>query len=253
MNWRTIVLWLVLVAAFISFYQYFAVRDPGAPPPAFGWLPVLMVVFFFLFFAVLVLRQRSANRALVEGGSLLSAGRPSEALAKYELARRLMPRAPIVRHNLALANLYLWRVDNAVALLEGASSASRWGGQDTRALSLPVLALAQALLGKAEQTAQTLQRLDDRAQSTHFALLAQCILACRAGDWAKAEELLQRREVYQFGGFFRALSEVLASWAAQSLRGEKLRFNRVALYNEAGPDPVRKVWPQLADFAEKAV
>ncbi|MFT3842658.1 MAG: hypothetical protein QM723_37050 [Myxococcaceae bacterium] len=238
---------------FVVSYQFFAHRDGEAPRSP--WLAMVFIggvfIVFFVFFAV---RGRGTNRLSIEGSSLLSSGRSYQALEKFQLALKAAPRSTVIRHNIAIANLHLWRVNEAAESLRvSANHAGQLGLQDIRAISRPMLALAEALQGRRDLSEQTLKALDPATSANSpYALLAQCVTACRTGNWATAEAMVNRPEVYQFGGFFRAVSEVLGAWAAYQLRGENLRFNRVALYSEAGPDALRKVWPELADFAERS-
>jgi len=258
MSARTIGLWVVLIVLFTAFYQFFA-RAPGSAPPvepglSLTWMPMMFVVFFVVFFGFFAIRGRGANKLGIEGNSLLSAGRAYQALEKFQQALKVAPKSTVLRHNIGLANLYLWRVKEASeSLRTSATSSGRLGLQDIRPVSRPILALSEALLDRCDLARQTLNSLEPATSANSpYALLAECVIACRGGNWAQAEAFANRPEVYHFGGFFRALCEALAAWAAQNLRGEKLKFNRVALYAEAGPDALRKIWPALADFAEQS-
>ncbi len=192
------------------------------------------------FVALVVARTLAANKANIEGTVLLAEGKAAAALEQYERASRLAPQSPIARLNLATALVCLWRFDEANALLgQGAPIPE----------AAPVVAFAAAMAGRKEVAILTLKKLG--APASPHASLAECVLACRAGDWASAEKLLGRPELAGLAGFFRAVAEALRAWTASKLGREPVPFERTALSGDAGPGAVRRAWPELADFTEK--
>jgi hypothetical protein len=142
---------VTLVVLFVVFYTLSSAR--GAAESLNGmrtFLPFLLPIVFLVLFVVFFRRGRRGVRFNTEGISLLAEGRPSAALESFEKARPLLTsgQGALIDHNVAVAHLALWRLDEADRFLQSA----RKGGQlvgDFAALALPKLALISAIRGRA--------------------------------------------------------------------------------------------------------
>lgn len=74
----------------------------------------------------------------------------------------------------------------------------------------------------------------------------------RAGNDAEAADLLRRRETRMLGGPARALADALYSWSLDRQGHPPRPIDRVTLFGEASTDALRRVWPELADFVDRA-
>ena len=82
--------------------------------------------------------------------------------------------------------------------------------------------------------------------------LAEAILLIRAGDAMGARAKLGRFEVKHMAGTIGALARTLDALCIERLTGELRHVDRVALFGESGPDELRKAWPELIAFVERA-
>jgi len=252
-------LWVVLIVLFVAFYQFFSVTDanPGAGPTAannrlgnFGILAIAVPVSLAAFSFVL-LRVRKGQRLNNEGVALMSQGRIAAALEKFKTAEAVLKSNPLIPYNCGGAQLSMWRLADAVRDYERAGK-SRFS-RNLQHLIAPQLALANALQGKGAASARWLnEALKLANEAAPGAILAQAVMACRAGRFQDASPLLDRHELRSLGGMQRGLSDALRAWCAEQLAGERRYVDRVAVFGEAGPDALRQAWPELAEFLERA-
>lgn len=255
---KTIALWAVLVVLFVAFYQYFSTTEHGEPrssrEPEAIWASVVPVAAVVVVVGVLfvVFRRTAKRNALsVEAVGLMNQGRYSQALEKFEEFRRKAPKHPLSPYNVAVANLALWRVEEAAKDFDAADALAKQA-PDLKEAVPPFAALASGLLGKPEVAKQWLARLDPQKGDRPLALLAEGLLACRAGDHAGARATLTRFEVKQLGGFHAALASAVSALCLERISGELRPVDKVALFGETGPERLSALWPKLAEFVAKA-
>src|SRR5690349_7370428 len=106
--WKTIVLWVVLVVFFITFYRAFSNGHEGLNLSNLGLAPWAIVAVFFAGFMLWVRRLRRINLLSQEGAELLNRGRCAEALAKFEEFRS-KSKSAIGPYNVGVARLWLWQ------------------------------------------------------------------------------------------------------------------------------------------------
>ncbi len=262
---RTILLWFLLVVVFLAFFNWFNTprEDVGSPELAHAvdrpsllwevlgsWLPVVLVAGGL--FAFFVWRARRTNQRNTDGITLLQKGRFLDALKAFEAVRDRNQRAGVGWYNAGIALLGLWRVVDADASFATAAAKDMrlW---DFRTLLAPQRALTAALLDRRTDVADRLVEcaslaVADSAQAT----LAKAVLAAREGRWPDARAELQRYEVKMLSGPTRGLADALTAWAAEQLTGQLRHVDKVALFGETGPDGLKKVWPELVGFVDRA-
>lgn len=257
-SYKTIALWIGLILLFVAFYQYFGATQPhwarNAREPEPVWVTAVPVGAMVVVFGVLfvVFRRTAKRNALsVEAVGLMNQGRYSEALAKFEEFRRQSPKHPLSPYNVGVANLALWRVEEAAKDFDAADALAKQQPYLKEAIP-PFAAVASALLGKPELAKQWLSRLDPKKGDRPLALLAEGLLACRAGDDAGARATLTRFEVKQLGGFHAALAIAVSAFCLERQSGELKPVDKVALFGETGPERLKALWPELAEFVAKA-
>lgn len=250
---RRLVVWLVLVALFLGAYVL-ASRLPEDLRVRFvtSWFPFAMFAVFLAVFVLFLSWARAANRLSVEGNSFLSQGRFVDAIAMFERAAKLARRSNVIPYYRGIALMCLWRVEEADRSF-AESAAQRVVAADLTKLLYPSRSLSAALLGR---EADARARLGDAervgAGTTAEALLARAVMAVRAQRWDEAQGLLQRYEVKLLGGPTRGLADALYAWCVEQLTGDLRPVDRVGLLGETGPEALRKLWPELWAFVERA-
>jgi tetratricopeptide (TPR) repeat protein len=239
---------LSFIAIFVGAFAVVAL-EPGL---ARSWaFPAVVggITFVFVF-----LRMRRANADSVEGIALLNQGRFIDAVAAFEKGLARSPRSHIFLFNKGVALMSLWRTADAEAAFDRAASmrVSNFSFNLERML-VPQRALAAALLGRVDAARTHLARaealqLGRSAQLT----ITNAVLAFRANDLTQARALLGAYEVKLLGGPTRGLADALTAWCVSRLGGPQRPIDKVALYGEAGPDALRKVWPELVEFVSQA-
>jgi tetratricopeptide (TPR) repeat protein len=250
---RRLLLWLVLVGFFLVAYVL-AGKLPEALRVRFvtSWFPFAMFALFFAVFVLFFSWARAANRLSVEGNSLLAQGRFVEAIAMFERAAKLARRSNVLPYYRGVALLCLWRVAEAEASFAEAAS-QRLATADLTKLLFPSRSLTAALLGKDDLARERLAEAERiGAGATAEALLARAVLAVRARRWSDARELLQRYEVKLLGGPMRGLADALYAWCVEQSSGELRPVDRVGLFGEAGPESLKRLWPDFTDFVARA-
>lgn len=224
---------------------------------ALGLLNILLglAVFVVGMGATLALTIRvnaAGGHANNRGITLLSEGRLTEAIVSFELARRsLGPMSPLPPYNIALANLWLWKLDESRHGLESASKAMLGG--PLRQMAVPPLLLIAAVQNDApraaalEQEVKTLQL--DRAP---VVAIARAAFFARAGAWKRVLDTLTLERTRPLGGPARALADAIRSWATAELGGVRPAVDAVGVFGETGPTALAKWWPELARFIESA-
>lgn len=257
---RTIVLWLVLVAAFFGFYRFFAAHPPAEPMPetddATLWRGIatqfLPLIVLFTIFVVVMRRSRKKNALANEGVGLMSQGRYAEALEKFEQYRRANPKEAAGAFNAGVAKLSLWKLESAA---EDLKAAEQLGGHKLATLVtlLPEhLALTLALLSDEPGARRSLAALPAGKGDAGRIALAEAILLARSGNSSEARRLLGSFEAKQLGGSVGALARTVDAMCVESLTGELRHVDRIALFGETGPQELRKAWPEIVAFVERA-
>lgn len=250
---RRFVLWLALVSLFgVAFVV--ATRLPEDLRVRFvtSWFPFASFAVFLSVFVLLFSWARAANRLSVEGNSLLSQGRFVEAIAMFERAAKLARRSNVIPYYRGVALMCLWRLDEAEQSFAEAA-AQRFVAADLTKLLYPSRSLAAALNGRTDEARARIAEAERLgAGNTAEVTLARAVLHARAGEWAAARGLLQRYEVKLLGGPMRGLADALYAWCVERLTGELRAVDRVGLQGEAGPDGLKKVWPELVAFVDLA-
>ncbi len=215
------------------------------------WFPLIVgLVTFVLIF----LNQRRANADSLTGITLLNQGRFSEAVQAFELGIKRHPRSHVFIFNRGIALASLWRTAEAdVAFEKAAGMRVANLTFNLERMVLPQRALSAALLGKQERSNQLIADAEKLGltRSAHLTI-SKAVNAMRANELDHAKELLAAYEVKLLGGPVRGLADALTAWCAAQRTGQVRPIDKVALFGEAGPDALRKVWPELTAFVESA-
>ena len=220
-------LWCFVSLALTAIYNY--------DVPVYIVLPIVVAISAYVGWQWWRANQNNA------GVLLLRSGRTVAGLKKFEAADA-NGHSAVYAFNIALAELYLLRLDRSKAAFD---RARRRGIPTHLRLHYEAnyaLCCALSVSSPAALPAKLLARQDPDA------LLAQGVTLARTGAWASAEQVLLRRELKQLGGFARALSEAVAAFAAWHLRGERHRIDRTMLFGEVGDEGLSRGWPELAEF-----
>ncbi|MDX2010082.1 MAG: hypothetical protein SFW67_07830 [Myxococcaceae bacterium] len=205
-------------------------------------------------FVLIIIRSRGANADALEGIAQLNQGRFSDALAAFERGLARFPQSNALVFNTGIALLSLWRVAEADAAFSKAAGMklARLTFDVTQMLE-PQRALVAALLGRADEAQRHLASCEQLGlgRSAHV-LLARAVLSVRAGDFAEGRRQLGVYEVRLLGGPGRGLADALSAWCLEQTTGERRHVDRLGLFGEAGPDAIRRFWPELAEFLERA-
>lgn len=257
---KTIGLWVILIVLFVAFHKIFS-RPPGddfvetpREPDSGGasmflkGLPVLFLGLFAFFYWL----ARRRHDSTLEGLRLFRQGRYVQALAIYEKYRKAQPQQPLAALNTGAARLYLWKLEQAAVDLQEAQRLLGTREWELRGMLFENLALAQALLGRSADARLTLSNLPEaRADPTRVGLV-EAILLARTGDAAGAHAKLGTFGVKQLGGSIGAMSRAVDGLCIETLTGQRRHIDRVALFGETGPEELRKAWPELVAYVERA-
>ncbi len=260
--WKTIILWVVLIVLFVAFYNVFQHRPEAGDAPvaapatqtdltglAAQWLPIVFLFLFFVFFMRALQKRHAASH---EGARLLAQGRYLQALEHFEKYRRQQAKQAAGPFNSGVARLQLWKLDEAVADLEAAEKLGGGRHAQLGPLLQEHLALSLALLGRSDDARRRLASVPHDEGDPGRIGLAEAILLARSGDAAGARTRLGAFEVKQLGGSVGALARTLDALCIEQLSGERRHIDRVALYGEVSPDGLKKVWPELVAFVDRA-
>ncbi|MGA9523308.1 MAG: hypothetical protein WBV82_17705 [Myxococcaceae bacterium] len=244
-------LWLALIVVFVGLYQLFSSGSaPGSESRASALVPLLFLVFVALL-TVFILRARRGANVNNEGIALLSQGRLTEALSRFEAARPALRRNPLIYMNLGVTRLALWQLEEAERELEAARKKRLV--TNLSQLVVPQLALTKALQGQAASAHKWLEESKSlKNDASAAALLASAVLSCRAGDWTRARATLERQELDALGGSQRGLREALRAWTVEQTSGELRHVDAVSLFGETGPERLRAAWPEFVAFIDRA-
>ena len=257
---RTLLLWLVLLILYGLFYLTFSNRA-GAPvePPrpecetSTSQLLLQWAVPVGLFVTVLVLFRWWSRRyhRMNEGVALLNQGRVLQALESFEKSRGNDSKDPAHTFNIAVAQLRLWRLEQARRGFEAARQMKGTGQGNVAVLAPENEALVAALQGRLGDAEEALQRTTDQSTPSQVAL-ARGLIAARRGDWELTRKQLNSHEARQLGGVLGALMRTVDAYAVERLGGGLRPVDRVALFAEAGPEGLKNAWPELIAFVEAA-
>jgi hypothetical protein len=221
-------------------------------PFHFGAAFALFAIGIFVTLAMIIRGNAAGAQANNRGITLLSEGRLTEAIASFEVARRAIGALnPLPPYNIALANLWLWKLDEARNGLESASKAML--GRPLRQMAVPPLLLIAAVQNDApraaalEQEVKTLQL--DRAP---VVAIARAAFFARTGEWKRVLDTLTLERTRPLGGPARALADAIRSWATVEVGGARFGVDAVGVFGETGPTALAKWWPELARFIESA-
>jgi hypothetical protein len=249
---RLLIVWLGAVGFFLVLYVLagrFLPRSAGTADQPWA---VYFVVLFTVVFAFILRRNLKGTRIHNDGVALLQRGRLLEALRRFEEARPLMPRSPLVPMNVGTVQLQLWQLDSARRSLEQALT--KLGAGPIRPLVVPRIALVEALAGQVEGAERRLAEAEKlKNADSPLALLAVAALRCRAGKWEEAEVILARNELRTLGGMTRGVTQALKAWCAEQLRAERRPVDVVDVLGEAGTEPLVRAWPELHQFLERCL
>lgn len=236
---------IILVGALAGLAQAYGLVQLGA------WFPILVGLVTFAFF---LFRMKRANAESVEGITFLNQGRFTEAVAAFERSHKRYPRSHVFIFNRGIALFSLWRVAEAEAsFLQASRMKVANFSFDLERMVVPYLALTAALLGRLDEARQRITQADQLKldRSAHLTI-AKAVVALRSNELKSARELLASYEVKLLGGPTRGLADALTAWTAEQFLGQARPVDRVALFGEAGPDALRKVWPELVEFVTRA-
>lgn len=203
----------------------------------------------------LLQRTPTQRGPLDEGVRLLNRGRYSQALALFEAQRALAPKDPIIAFDVGVATLQLWQLDRAAAAFNDAWTLRATAGGQVAFLSAAVpehLAFIAALRNEAAAARQWQLAANTADAMPARLTLAEAVLCAREAKWAEARALLSSFEVKQLGGLHGQFVRTLDALCIERLTGELRHLDRVALFGETGSDGLRKAWPELVDFIERA-
>lgn len=255
---RTIVIWVVLVVLFVAFSKFLAAQPQArnSQTDEGFWLPMLsqfipLLVLFFVF-VVFLRRAQTKNLLATQGVTLMSQGRYDEALEKFERYRQANPKEAPGAFNLGVAKLCLWKLESAADDLKAAEQLGGLKLSSLEALLPEHLAIALALLADEAGARRSLAAVPAGKGDGGRVALAEAILLARTGKWSEARQRLGTFEAKQLGGSLGALSRAIDALCVESLTGELRHVDRVALFGETGPDGLRKAWPELIAFVERA-
>ena len=113
-------------------------------------------------------------------------------------------------------------------------------------LARPALALCTALLGDLPAARGEIALEPDAPLS----LLASAVLAIRDGELEEARRVLERNELDQLAGTQRGFAEALHAWCVARLTGETRAISAVKIFGEAGPEALRRAWPEFVGWLE---
>lgn len=252
---RTLILWIVLIVLFVTFYQVFS-RPPGddAPSPPrtvdwsailSQWLPIIVIFFGFIFFARY---QQRRYTPLYEAHRLAGQGRTEQSLELFEKYRKAYPKDAEAAFNVGWLKGSLWKLGAARLEFEAAQTLK---GKKQIPFLVESLALIHALLGNVGDARRVLTEVPPGKSDAGRINLVLAILLAREGKWAMAREKLGGFEVKQMpvvGTFARALD----AWCIEKLTGELRHVDRLALFGGAPPDELATAWPEFMSFVERA-
>jgi tetratricopeptide (TPR) repeat protein len=254
---RLIVLWIALIVLFVAFYVFYSgggqstdlldvLRMGG------GWFAFALLGVFVTIVAVFVAVAFGGARTHNEGVALLTEGRHTQALEKFERALPALRRNPLIHMNIGSVHHNLWQLEKAEESLLRATKMML--SSHVKMLALPLLALNQALLGKAIEARAVLEKVREAGHdASPVALLAQAVLFCRERQWAEAQTVLARHELRNLGGVSRSLADALRAWSAENTTGQKRHVDVVGVFGETGPDRLQLYWPELAQYLDTAL
>ncbi len=254
---RLVGLWMVLVVGFVGFYQVFSTPGSGVSHPTEAavspWpsvaLQSLPVLVFVVVFPVVFFRLRRLTERSLEGVQLLQSGRSLAALEMFTGLQKSAPQNWANLHNVAFAQLTLWRVADAKATVAKLEAQKMWRSaiDHLGAVHALILALGADVGGAKALAGRPKSKLD----AGRYAL-AQAAIACRDGNFAEAVTELEKYEVKQLGGFLAALAQALKAWSVEKTTGRLLPIDRVLLFGESGPEGMKLAWPEFAEFVARA-
>lgn len=247
---RLVTFVVVFVLVFAGALGASLLKDLGAVSSVWWFLLLVVVVTV----SVVFLRMRRANSDSVEGIALLNQGRFTEAVRVFEAGIARHPRSHVFHFNKGIALAAIWRTEEADAAFKKAADMKFANlGFDLERMVVPQRALTAALLGRRAESEALIEHAEALSLGRSAQLtVAKAVNAARSGELGAAKALLAAYEVKLLGGPARGLADALTAWCSSQLSGHPRAVDKVALFGEAGPDALRKVWPELTAFVEGA-
>lgn len=175
-----------------------------------------------------------SRRARVRGMMAMGEGRLVEALSAFELCEdKLLLKGQ--------AQLWLWRLGQAIADLEGAISFNPPKYEDQAA---PYIALATALRNDRDVDSWLLRSMAGAPGSASEARLAAAVMAARKGAWADAVGVMQSLMFTNVRA--RALRDALQAWALTMLDGQPRSVDAASLLGEGSITDLEQGFPAFA-------
>lgn len=223
----------------------------GVVMPSSPLLGVL--IFAVVAVGVVVLSLRRSQRGAHQnnrGITLMSEGRLVEAIAAFEAASKDMGINPLPPFNIAMARLWLWKLEESRAGLEKATTTVR--GRPLRQMATPALLFIAAMQNDRAK-AVVLEKEVDALQLGRSAVVAmgRAVFHAREGRWKEVLDDLSLERTRPLGGPARAVADALRGWALVELGGTCPPLDAVGVFGETGPSAIRQWWPQFADFLER--
>ncbi len=251
---KSLGLWVLLIVLFVAFYNLYstpAATQQGQTHSSQGWVTWAVLGAVVL---AIVLYVRHAQKKVArthEGVRFLREGRYAQALEVFESVRLTNKKDPTLLYNCAVTRLHLWQLENARRDFEAVKAMK--GEKAAIVTLLPEhLALAYVLSGRLGEATRELATVPaDKGEPGRLTLVTALVLL-RSGEAAGARAKLASFEVKQLGGAMGTLARTAEAFCIEHLSGEKRHVDRIALFGETGPEGLRKGWPELIDFVERA-
>ena len=203
--------------------------------------------------AFIVATVRRANAAARENNravSLLTEGRYVESIAAFEKAEQGM-RSPLPGYNIGNANLWLWRLDEAIARIE--KSTKTMAGKPLRIMAVPTLAFAAAVKNDRARAVLLEKEVETFALArSPVVLLARAVWLAREARWEEVQATLSMEVTRRLGGTPRSFADALRAWAMVNTGQPLPPIDPVGVFGETGPDALRQWWPEFAGFLTSA-
>ena len=256
---KTIALWLGLMIVFAAMYAMFTGEASGQPsgsasPGAWGWfVGLLLVIGGFVAYARFQANRpwRKQYDAAMEA---FAKGRFAEALDLWTQCLEKTPWKPTVRVNLGSARLNLWQLKLARQdLLEAVTLATGARQTNLPPIAWVQLAFLDALEGHAAASRESTAKAGaPKGVILNLPQLTQAVLDVREGKLDQAQRSLRSSEMHQITGTLGELVRVLDAFCVFLASGQLRHVDKVALFQEAAPDELRRAWPELAAFLDRA-
>ena len=242
---RTLVLWVILIALFLTIWQFLSPAEkPFAPPPRCvapcvepaGWgsslisfIPIAFLVFLFFLFMRRIQGGQNLNAEQEPAFRAIAQRRFGEALTVFRALSTKYEKKPLVRSviDLGIADTEMWsgNLDAAMLACIGVDQRTTMGiDTGVRVVAAADLAFLHALSGDLaaadrwrDEARTRLTKTNDARMATAGKLrLAEAILACRRGAPKDAIALLEESWLelrFSFIANWMRVAEVIRAFA----------------------------------------